>query len=156
MTTRTMTPTCIAEIMTHNPICVTPTMTVRELAALLDADEISGVPVVDAQNRIVGVVSKTDLLHYCLDASLRSDRSFFETLTDGLDPDELSEIDVEALGVIEQFMSTEPVTVSQEDSIFSVARRMTGTGVHRVIVTDEFGRVEGIVSALDVLRAFPA
>ena len=155
MTTRATTPTCIADVMTREPTCASPEMTVRELAMILDTNEISGVPVVDAQDRVVGVVSKSDLLHYCLDGALRSDRSFFESLTGEFEDDELREIDVEEFGVVEDFMSPDPVTVLPQDSIPAVARRMSELGIHRVIVTGAEDRVEGIVSALDLLGSYP-
>jgi CBS domain-containing protein len=156
MTTRTKTPSIIADVMTSEPICLTPDTTVRELSKVLDLDEISGAPVVDGQGRVVGVVSRTDLLHHCANASGRADRSFFETLSDELEDGSLTEIDVESLGVVEDFMSRDPITVSPQHSIAAVAWRMAEAGVHRVIVTDEQGGVQGIVSALDLLAAFPS
>ncbi|MCH7847909.1 MAG: CBS domain-containing protein [Planctomycetes bacterium] len=48
---RTTTPVCAADIMTSNPVRVTPDVTAVELARLLDANEISGVPVVDSLDR---------------------------------------------------------------------------------------------------------
>lgn len=154
MTTKTTTPTCIDDVMTRDPICVTPDATVRELATILYADELSGLPVVDGQDRLIGVVSKTDLLHECLDSSLRSDRSFFETLTNGFEDDEMTEIDLETRDVVENFMSTEPITASPEEAVSTVARRMSEAHVHRVIVTDEIGCVIGIVSSLDIVDVY--
>ena len=64
MTGRTTATSLIAsEIMTSNPVRVTSDATATELGRLLDTNEISGVPVVDALDRVIGVVSKTDLLH---------------------------------------------------------------------------------------------
>jgi CBS domain-containing protein len=51
------------DVMTANVITVAPETSVRDLAKLLSQHGISGVPVVDATNRLVGIVSEGDLLH---------------------------------------------------------------------------------------------
>ena len=50
-----------SDIMTRTVVSVVPDTTVSEVAATLIAHHISGVPVVDAENRIVGVISEGDL-----------------------------------------------------------------------------------------------
>jgi len=52
-----------ADVMTTEVVSVDPDMSVQALAALLSERGISGVPVVDADNRVVGIVSEGDLLH---------------------------------------------------------------------------------------------
>src|ERR1700688_4120380 len=52
-----------ADVMTTEVITISPDASVRELARLLCDRGISGVPVVDAGNRLVGIVSEGDLLH---------------------------------------------------------------------------------------------
>ena len=49
------------DIMTANPTCATPSMTIRELARLLEDNQISGASVVDRERRVIGVVSRNDL-----------------------------------------------------------------------------------------------
>ncbi len=51
------------DVMTTNVITVSPDTSVQELAKTLSERGISGVPVVDAENRLVGIVSEGDLLH---------------------------------------------------------------------------------------------
>src|SRR5215831_3011886 len=51
------------DVMTTNVITVTPEASVQEVAKVLSERGISGVPVVDADNRLVGIVSEGDLLH---------------------------------------------------------------------------------------------
>ena len=52
-----------ADVMTTNVITVTSDTSVQDLAALLGRHGISGVPVVDAANALIGIVSEGDLLH---------------------------------------------------------------------------------------------
>ena len=51
------------DVMTKEVVTVRPDATVREVAALLAQRGISGVPVVDANDRLAGIVSEGDLLH---------------------------------------------------------------------------------------------
>src|SRR6516162_7755643 len=51
------------DVMTTNVISVTPDTSVQALAALLSERGISGVPVIDSADRLVGIVSEGDLLH---------------------------------------------------------------------------------------------
>ncbi len=51
----------IKEVMTQNPITVTPDFSVEETAQLLLKNKISAVPVVDENGRVVGIITQTDL-----------------------------------------------------------------------------------------------
>jgi len=52
----------VAEVMHKDAITATPEMTIAQAAALLLANRIGGLPVVDAQQQVVGVITETDLL----------------------------------------------------------------------------------------------
>jgi len=143
----------IKDIMTRDPVCVTGDTNARELARILEANEISGCPVIDALDRIIGVVSKTDLLRRAVEGTLGSRRgSLFESLAEGLRGDATA---AENLGNVEDFMTPEAVTAAAEDPIPAVARRMADERVHRIVVVDKSRHVLGIVTSLDLLKEFP-
>ena len=71
-------------------------------------------------------------------------------LADGVD------LDPEGLGSVAEFMSPYPIVASPDETIGAVARRMAEERVHRVIVVDDQRQVLGIVTSLDMLKAFPA
>lgn len=156
MTSKAVTQLRVENVMTRNPVCVSLGTTARELAELLEANDISGVPVLDVQERVVGVVSKTDLIHRALEVPLDGGPgSFFAALAEGLSSGTGGDLDPEALGTVDDFMSTDPVTATVDESIGRVARRMAEQGVHRVPVVDDRGRAIGILTTLDLLRVFP-
>ena len=74
MATKSATQLHVKDIMSRNPICVGLSTSAQELAELLEANDISGVPVLNMQEKVVGVVSKTDLIHRCLDGTVGSGR----------------------------------------------------------------------------------
>jgi CBS domain-containing protein len=147
----------VKQVMTHNPVYIAPAASIRELAELLDSNEISGVPVVDVQERVIGVVSKTDLLHQWVRGGDRSRSgggggggvgSFVELLEDGLGEG----LEISDENTVEEFMSVDPVTARTDEPITAVAQRMVRERVHRVIVVDQDNRLRGIVTTLDILK----
>ena len=56
----------VSSVMTSRPITVQPDHTVEEAAEILLIHRISGLPVVDGQDQLVGVITKSDILHLIL------------------------------------------------------------------------------------------
>ena len=143
----------VKDIMTRDPVCLTGDTSARELARILETNEISGCPVVDALERVIGVVSKTDLLHRAVEGPIGSRRgTFLELLAEGL----RDVASAESLGNVEDFMTPEPVTAGPDEALAAVARRMASERVHRVVVVDKGRHVLGIVTSLDLLKEFPS
>jgi CBS domain-containing protein len=154
MATKAVSQIQVKDIMSRNPVCVDLGTTAKELAETLEGNEISGVPVLDLQQRVVGVVSRTDLIHRALEGPLGSrPGSFFSALAEGLGG--ATDFESDDLGTVGDFMTTDPVTATAEEPVGKVARRMSAEGVHRCVVVDDRGRAVGIVTTLDLLRVFP-
>lgn len=154
-TTRPLTPRKLSELMTSDPISVRVDIDARKLARVLDANGLSGVPVVDGLGCVVGVVSKTELIHRCLEGPAGSrGGAFLEFPEDGRTA--FDDFAPEDLGVVEDFMNPEPVTAKPDEPVGVIARRMAAEGVHRVIVTGRGGALLGVVTSLGFLREFPA
>jgi acetoin utilization protein AcuB len=51
----------IKEIMTQNPITTSPAETIGEAARLMLEKKISGLPVVDQENKVVGIITESDI-----------------------------------------------------------------------------------------------
>jgi CBS domain-containing protein len=145
----------VRDVMTEKPVCAESGDSLRDLARLLDENEISGVPVVDDQERLIGVVSRTDLLRRLLEGPVaaRSSEDWLDLLT--ADSVGTFEIDVARLGTIDDVMSIDPVTATTEETVATVAWRLAAARVHRAIVVDPKRRPIGIVTTLDLLKVFP-
>ncbi|MBL9031493.1 MAG: CBS domain-containing protein [Phycisphaerae bacterium] len=151
----------VRDIMTKEPVCVEPAMGIRQLARVLEENEISGAPVIGANGKLIGVVSKTDLVRRWLEGSEEHDElaGLLASEEDDEERDEFDEDDDEPVRTadiaVEDFMSDDPITATPEETVGVVAKRMAESRVHRVIVVDgEFCPI-GIVTSLDVLKAFP-
>ena len=77
------------DIMSVDPICVRPHTTIRELARTFEEHEISGAPVIDQSGKVVGVVTKTDLIRRCSEGTADIPPAYlFEVLSDQGDDEE--------------------------------------------------------------------
>lgn len=121
----------IQDIMTKNPVCVSPDATAREAAQVMLREEIGLVPVVDAanDNRLVGVVSDRDIAIRCV--------------AEGRDGSCL---------VRDVMSSNDLATCRQTDDVDSLMSAMRTEKVRRIPIVDERGGLVGIVSQADVVR----
>lgn len=143
------------DIMSPEPVCVSPATHIKELGRLLEANDISGAPVVDPQGRVIGIVSRTDLLRACtVGTSTVPPAYLYETL--GEQGEEDAELLPEASVCVQDFMTEDPVTVGLDTPVSRIARLMHERRYHRVIVVDEEAFPLGIITSLDVLGAIRA
>lgn len=139
------------DVMSVDPVCVTRGTTIRGLAKTLEENQVSGAPVVDRDGRVIGVVSKSDLIRRCSQGAENAPPSYlFEVLLGGREDDGM-EVIPESLVCVEDFMTSPALMVNAEASVASVARLMFDKRVHRVIVTDAERFPLGIITSLDVL-----
>ena len=142
----------VRDLMTSKPIAVDVSTTPRELARLLTEHAISGVPVVDTTRRVVGVVSRTDLLQWCVKGGLGfGAANLLEALAYGGAGTRMDALD---LGIVADFMTSSPVTALPDEPIRDVAQRMRARRIHRAIVVDADSRLAGVLTTFDLLQAF--
>ncbi|MFD7629754.1 CBS domain-containing protein [Streptomyces sp. NPDC059851] len=128
----------VADLMTDAVVSVAPDTAFKDVVKLLAQYDISGVPVLDAEDRVVGVVSQTDLLAH-------------PAAPPRLDPQNGTSARAPAAGDV---MSTPAVTVHAEETAAGAARLMTRRGIERLPVVDVEDRLVGIVTRRDLLRTF--
>lgn len=145
------------DVMTAEPVCVRPSMRIRELARTFEDNEISGAPVVDHRGRVIGIVSKTDLIRRCMEGTADIPPAYlFEVLSEETDEEDEETLEVvpEPMVCVEDFMTEDPVTVTPDQPVKAIAKVMSAKHIHRVIVVDEGDYPLGIITSMDLLRTF--
>jgi CBS domain-containing protein len=143
----------VREIMTSPVITVKPETTVRELADILAQNKISGVPVVDAEDRMLGMVSEADVIVQDADLHFPYYIQFLESVIYLQSVHKFEERFRKAFGSkVSEIMTEDVVSVAPDQTVREVATLMADRNVNRVPVAED-GRLVGIVTRGDIVRA---
>lgn len=137
----------VHEVMTKNVIAVEPETPLKKVAELLVEHGISGLPVVDAEGVVLGVVSEADFL---AKAPTPKKSRLLAWLLDDADlwRDKLT---ARTSG---EAMTAPAVTIGPDRDIAEAARLMSRHDVNRLPVVDDQGKLVGIVTRADLVRTF--
>lgn len=138
----------VRDVMTQRVVTARQTTPFRELLTLLREHHISALPVIDTADRVVGVVSDSDLY-------LKQVEPLRHRWPPLLGRRHRRVEQAKALGeTAAQLMSAPAVTVQPDRSLADAATRMYRHEVKRLPVVDDNGRLVGIVTRGDLLRAY--
>jgi acetoin utilization protein AcuB len=127
----------VVDVMTRDPLTVTPTETIGQADELMNTNKIRQLPVVQGKD-LIGIVTDRDIRSF-LSGSLL----------------EVVEAREEALNTkVREIMTTEPMTVSSDDDLQEAIELMIDEKIGGIPVVDEAEGLVGIVTYVDVLRCF--
>ena len=129
----------VKEIMTHEVLTVTKELSIRRLIKLLEQNKITGAPVVDEQGKLIGIVSSKDVIR-AIDHLIRVHVSIDEQ------KDHKGKYNW-----VEGVMTTDVISVSEEDDASEVFGTMVRRKIHRVPVVKN-GKLVGIISSQDACK----
>jgi CBS domain-containing protein len=141
------------DIMTTDPITVPPDTPLEAVAAIMAERHISGLPVVEPDGRLVGLVTDGDLMRR-LSAQEEKPASFFAALL-GATADQAMAYARAHGRRVRDVMSTNLATVAEDATVEEVAHILETKRIRRVPVLRD-GRLVGVVSRADLLRAVMA
>lgn len=142
----------VKDLMTTEVITVTPDTEITRAAKILIEKGINGLPVVNDDGELVGIICQSDLISQQKKFPIPT----FFTLLEGFIPitsgrqleKEIKKITAVTVG---QAMTPNPVTVSPDDDISTIAALMVDKKYHTIPVIED-GRLVGVVGNEDVLR----
>ena len=148
----------VGEIMDRDPVTVTPETSVQEVVSALREHGLPGVPVVDPDGAVVGMVTETDLvlpdengdLHIPHYINLFGGTVFLEPLSrfEG-------RLRKAFAANAADMMTRDPDTVRPDTTVREAARLIHESGHNRLPVVQD-GRLVGVVTRIDVLGALAA
>jgi len=138
----------VRDIMTTDPISVRGDTSLKEAARIMVRHKVSGLPVIDDDGRLIGIVTEDDFLRREADR----DRPYRPSLLDALFGD--SEDSTPLAETVAEVMTEKVVTIAPNASIGEAARLMANRNVKRLPVIGDDGTVQGIISRADIVNAF--
>jgi len=138
----------VKEIMNSDIKSIKPDSMVRDVAMVMCLQKISGMPVVDEGNNLVGIISEKDILQHMFP-------NIDEAMTMDSKPDfeEMEKRYAETLGMkVSELMTKNVATVSADMPCLKAASMMWLRKIRRIPVT-EGTKLVGIVSIGDVHRS---
>jgi CBS domain-containing protein len=125
----------VAEIMQTDVRTVTSDTPVSEVVVSLADGQVSGLPVVDSRNRVIGVVSSTDLITAQAETRNADERKVLLEQTP-----------------VRDIMTPKPLLIESTAEVHEAARHMLYAEVRRLFV-EENGVLVGVISQTDIVRA---
>ncbi|MEE4241529.1 MAG: CBS domain-containing protein [Desulfopila sp.] len=140
------------DIMTKEVITVTPETTVIELAQLLINNSINGVPVVDRQNALLGVVTEYDLIFQKKKVHIPTVLNILDSVIYLESPEKMKEEMRKITGVtVEEIYSRKATTVRPDTPIDEIATIMAEKKIHTIPVVEN-GRLLGVIGKGDIIK----
>ncbi|NUT49039.1 MAG: CBS domain-containing protein [Saccharothrix sp.] len=141
----------VRAVMSTDVVTVGPDTEFHEIVHRLQLHDVSAAPVVDADGRVLGLVSEADLLRK--EAHAGGEKAGVHEVDRGPVAARRARAKAQARKARE-LMTAPAVTVRSDQSVVDAARLLERHGVKRLPVVDGDGRLEGIVSRCDLLRVF--
>ena len=146
----------VRDVMSPDPLTVTQETSIEELVRLLGENDLPGVPVVNEAGHCIGMVTESDLVITDDDGEDLHIPHYIE-LFGGLIPleplrDFESRLRKAAAANVRDLMTSPAVTVEADDPIRK-AGRLIAESEHNRLPVEDGGRLVGIVTRADVLRA---
>lgn len=121
------------DIMTTGLITVTEQTPVREAIDILAENKITGLPVIDGDNRLVGIISEKDIL-------IMAYHKITHTCDEVVNSRKVSDV-----------MTSEVISFRPDDNLADICQVIMSNPFRRVPVVDDDGRLVGLVSRKDII-----
>jgi CBS-domain-containing membrane protein len=137
----------VRRAMTMEVVTIKKQADIRTAAELLTKHRISGMPVVDENDHVIGVIGEADILAL---AGLKREHGFKDIVRHLLG--EPVPVHRKAGNTVGEVMSTPAITTTPDGDIRDVAAILDERRIKRLPVVDEQGRIVGVISRADIIR----
>ncbi len=136
----------VRDVMTRDVVTARKDADVHEVSTLLSEKGVSGMPVVDDEHVVIGVITEADVLSMSGVKRGHSIREIVRHLLGEPLPERVE-------GSVGDFMSAPPIVVHPEADLKEAATILDKRKIKRLPVVDETGRLCGIISRADIVKA---
>lgn len=150
-------PKTVADVMSRDPIAVRPETPLQEAIKILAERRIGGLPVVDDSGKLVGIISESDLMWRETGPTPPPYIMLLDSVIFLENPARYEKELHKALGqTVGEVMSANPIATTPEKSLHDAAKLMHERKINRLPVLDKAGKVIGILTRGDIVRAMAA
>lgn len=139
----------VKEIMIQEVETVSPETPLKDAARLLAVNHFSGLPVVDSDRNVLGVLSEADIL--VKEGRPEERHGLLHWLLDPDDPSLHDKLEAKTAG---EAMTAPAITIPDGRPVREAANEMLERGINRLPVVDGEGKLVGLVTRGDLIRAF--
>ncbi len=137
----------VRDVMTKNVLSITKYESIMQVANILTEKNISGLPVVDKENKVIGIVTQADILSM---VGVSREHTFKDLLKYMLG-ERLPERRIGDL--VGDIMTSPALTIRPDTNIAEAVKVMDEKRIRRLTVVDDSNRLIGILTRADILKA---
>ncbi|WOD41674.1 CBS domain-containing protein [Nodosilinea sp. E11] len=143
----------VADVMTPNPISVTPDTILKDAIQLMAHNKVGGLPVLNADNDLVGILSESDLMWQTTGIEMPAYIMLLDSVIYLKNPIQYDQELHKALGqLVKDVMTDHVITITPDQSLREAAHLMHDKKVRRLPVVDANQQVVGILTRSDIVR----
>ena len=140
------------DIMTKEILTVTPKTSVSELAELFTTHNINGVPVIDDEGKLLGVVTENDLIYQKKKVHIPTVINILDSVIYLESPEKMKQEMQKITGVtVQDIYTSNVVTIGQETPIDEIATIMAEKNIHTLPVLDNDNLI-GVIGKGDIIK----
>lgn len=137
----------VRDVMTKEVVTVHAGSSLTAAATLMVQKKVSGVPVLDVNDRLVGILTEADFL-----SAMNLEQS---AVTDALETVVRKRRARKGMGtIVDDIMTRPPITIREDDTLRTAVALMDTNRVKRLVVTDDENRVRGVVARADLIKLY--
>ncbi|MGB6016670.1 MAG: CBS domain-containing protein [Nodosilinea sp.] len=143
----------VADVMTPNPISVTPDTVLKDAIQLMADNHVGGLPVINSDNTLVGILSESDLMWQTTGIEMPTYITLLDSVIYLKNPNQYNQELHKALGqLVKDVMTDHVVTIAPDQSMREAAQLMHDKQVRRLPVVNGEKQVVGILTRGDIVR----
>ncbi len=143
----------VDDYMTHQAICVDDTSRLTQAIRIMDDQELTVLPVIDNQARLVGILSASDLIE--ITHEIQADLNALTYVTEKTRNFLIKLLmDQGDTTLVRDVMTSGVETITAQTNLVVAARKLVDRSYHHLPVVDKSGKPIGVLSTSDFVRAF--
>lgn len=144
------------DIMTSPALSVSENQSLKEVLELLAEKRFSGFPVIDEENRVIGVISDTDIIRYSQSINVIPLSNLSGWVSPYANINDLASMrkgfDMLHTTRVSQIMTKKVYTIYEDEPATEVAKLMNRRKINRVPVVDKDNKLIGIITRSDMVQ----